>query len=42
MQLSWKVESKYRNEVLEHFRAFDHNNDGVISFPEFQLSNFYF
>lgn len=35
MQLSAKVENKYHKEILNHFRAFDHNGDGSITFDEF-------
>jgi len=42
MQLSAKLDSKYHSEIIEHFRAFDHNNDGLITFQEFVDSIFCF
>ena len=41
MQLSAKVDKKYHKEILNHFRAFDHNNDGSITFDEFVESIFF-
>ena len=41
IQLSSKIEAKYSKEVMAHFRAFDVDNDGLISYEEFMDSNFF-